>query len=274
MNSSITLRKIRIPHSAFDLTVYDQGDPVHPVVVMSHSILSSSAMWMNQANLLSSKGFRVIRVDTRGHGASDAPPAPYSIDDLARDMITTLDALEIEQAHYIGLSLGGMIGFGLGIGFGHRLLSLCLCDARADMPTALGDMWNERIDIALAASSCKPLALPTTERWFGKPFVDANPAISNQFQAMVTSTSVSGFIGCAKAIQGLDYLPRVAQIQVPTTLIAGENDGAFPDVMRAIQTQIKGCSFELIPNAGHLPPADQPAAFNAAMLRHFSSYVA
>lgn len=252
-----------------DLAIQDEGDVRHPAVVMSHSILSTSAMWEAQAQLLVSHGFRVIRMDTRGHGQSGATPAPYAIHDLACDVIAVLDALHIERAHYVGLSLGGMIGFGLGVDFGHRMQSLFLCDARADMPVDLGAMWNDRMAAALAANSCAPLAVPTTERWFGTSFVTAHPEVATQFQTMVSNTSVQGFVGCAKAIQGLNYLPRVERIAVPTTLLAGENDGLFPDVMRSIQRHIKASAFELIANAGHLPPIDQPTAFNEALLRHF-----
>lgn len=231
-------------------------------------------MWQVQADLLVSKGFRVIRADTRGHGGSGAPPAPYSIDDLAHDTITILDALSIERAHYIGLSLGGMSGFGLGVLHPSRLLSLCLCDARADMPVALGSAWDERIAAAEAASSCAALALPTTERWFGKAFLEAHPATAQQFQTTVSNTSVDGFVGCARAIQSLNYSSQVDTIEVPITLIVGANDGAFPEVMLDIQARIDGCHYETIPNAGHLPNIDQPAAFNAAMLRHFSQHFA
>lgn len=274
MNASNTLRKIRIPSTDCELAIYDQGDPSHPAVVMSHSILSASTMWAVQADVLVANGFRVVRIDTRGHGASHSLPAPYSMDDLAMDVVTVLDALGIRRAHYIGVSLGGMIGFGLGVNHSDRLLSLCLCDARADMPTSIGAAWDERIALAQTNNSCAALAVPTTERWFGKANLAANPLMATQFQRTVSSTSVDGFVGCAKAIQGLDYGLRVSSIPVPITLLAGANDGAFPETMLAIQACIDGCRYESIPDAGHLPNIDQPDAFNAAMMGHFFQHVA
>jgi 3-oxoadipate enol-lactonase len=168
----------------------------------------------------------------------------------------------------VGLSLGAMSGFGLGVRHPERVLSLLLCDGRADMPEAAGAMWNERIDAA-RAHGCTVLAVPTTERWFGKPFLDANPDIAQRFQQDISDTQVEGFAGCAQAIQTLNYLPQAAAIAVPTTLVSGANDGVFPLVRDALCDIIPNAKLEIIADAGHLPNIDQPTAFNAALMRHF-----
>ncbi len=270
MSPLIEQRKLNGP--AGEIAVRIQGQPSGPPVLMTHSILSSSMMWEVQAGLLAACGWRVIRVDTRGHGGSGmtADPAsqPGSMKDLVADSIAVLDALHIERAHYVGLSLGGMSGFGLGIHHPERVLSLCLCDARADMPAALAAVWDERMALA-QAQGCGPLAESTTERWFGKAFVDANPQTAKDFRHAIQSTNPAGFVDCAQAIQTLDYLDQVHRISVPVTLIAGANDGVFPQVMKDLQGLIKGARLEIIPNAGHLPNIDQPTAFGAAMMRHF-----
>jgi 3-oxoadipate enol-lactonase len=247
-----------------------QGNPKHSAVVMTHSILSSAAMWDAQAALLAGQGWYVVRVDTTGHGDSPAPTAEaVTMDGLAADTVAVLDALDIASAHYVGLSLGAMSGFGLGIRHGERLLSLVLCDGRADAPPAVAAPWDERIAIAEQQGTCAPLAAPTIERWFGKAFVMANQPIVERFEAVAAGTSVKGFVGCARAIQGLDYRAGVAGITAPVTLIVGSNDGVLPEVMRDLQRQIAGSVLETIPDAGHLPNVDRPAAFNAALLRHF-----
>jgi 3-oxoadipate enol-lactonase len=191
------------------------------------------------------------------------------MDGLAADTAAVLDALDIAGAHYVGLSLGAMSGFGLGIHHGARLLSLVLCDGRADAPAAVATPWDERIAIAEQHGTCAPLAAPTIERWFGNAFVAANSDIAERFQRIAAATSVKGFVGCARAIQGLDYLADVIRIAMPATLIVGSNDGVLPDAMRELQQRIAGSVLEVIPNSGHLPNVDQPAAFNAALLRHF-----
>jgi len=261
-------RRVRAHHG--DVAVRLQGDPARPAVVMTHSILSSGLMWEAQAALLAGQGWHVVRVDATGHGDSPAPSAQsVTMDGLAADTVAVLDALGIARAHYVGLSLGGMSGFGLGIRHASRFLSLVLCDARADAPPAVAAPWDERIALAERQASCAPLAAPTIERWFGPAFVAANPTIARQLQDLAAATSVQGFVGCARAIQGLDYLADVARIAVPTTLIVGANDGVLPQAMQDLQARMAGAVFETIPNAGHLPNIDQPAAFNAALLRHF-----
>jgi 3-oxoadipate enol-lactonase len=262
------IQTLRLPGPAGELAVAVQGPVRGTPVLMAHSILSAASMWDEQAALLAARGYCVLRADTRGHGLSAAPAAPYAMADLVADSIAVLDALDIPQAHYIGLSLGGMSGFGLGIHHGHRLLSLLLCDARADMPAAAGAVWPERMAIA-QAQGCAGLAASTVERWFGRAFLDLHPAIEQRFLASARATSVPGFVGCAQAIIGLDYLPRVAEIRTPLTMIVGANDGPLPQAMRDLQARINGAAMAVIGDAGHLPNIDQPATFNAALLRHF-----
>jgi 3-oxoadipate enol-lactonase len=263
-----TSKGMKVQGAAGEIALQVTGDAKAPAVLMSHSILSSGAMWREQAALLAQRGLRVVCADTRGHGASSAPPAPYTMDDLVADAVAVLDALDIERVHLVGLSLGGMMGFGLGILHPGRVASLVLCDARADAPPAFAAPWDERMQSALR-EGCASLAVSTTERWFGRPFLDAHPELAQQFRDGVAATSVEGFVGCARAIQRLDYLARVPRIQAPTTLIVGANDGPLPQAMAELHTLIAGSVLEVIPGAGHLPIIDQPAAFNAALLRHF-----
>lgn len=265
-SSQVTTTRIAGP--AGEIAVYLQGDERAPGVLMAHSILSSSVMWEAQAALLAERGLRVVRADTRGHGASQPVVAPCTMDDLAADSVAVLDALGIEAAHYVGLSLGGMSGFGLGLHHAERMLSLCLCDCRADAPPAFAAPWDERI-AAAERDGCQALAAATIERWFGKPFVDAQPDIARRFMALAAGTSVPGFVGCARAIQGLDYIAAVGGIELPVTFIVGANDSVLPAAMRELQSRLPQAVLELIADAGHLPPIDQPAAFDAALLRHF-----
>lgn len=244
------------------------GEVGAPAVLMTHSILSSSLMWGEQAALLATRGYFVVCADTRGHGASGAPPGPYAMADLVADSVAALDALGLDKVHYIGLSLGGMSGFGLGISHADRLRSLVLCDARADAPPAFAAPWDDRIATA-RSQGCAALAAPTLERWFGKAFLDARPELARRFHAAATNTSVEGFVGCARAIQGLDYLADVGRIDVPTTLVVGANDGPLPQAMADLAARIPGAQQEVIADAGHLPNVDQAGAFNAALLRHF-----
>jgi len=257
-----------IPIAGAELAVHIQGPKGGPAVLMAHSILSSAMMWQEQSALLSACGFQVICADTRGHGQSTAPQAPYHMDDLANDSIAILDALGIEKAHYVGLSLGAMSGFGLAIQHSKRMLSLLLCDGRADMTQAFAQPWDERMQMA-KNSGVQVLAAPTIERWFGAEFVKNHSEVAERFIQVAAQTQLEGFIGCAKAIQNLNYLGEVPQIQVPLTLLVGANDGPLPQAMTHISELVANSKLEIIANAGHLPNIDQPSAFNAAMMRHF-----
>ena len=267
----VTTHTLTLPDAAGDIQVHRHGDPRAPAVYMAHSILSSSAMWAAQAAMLAARGWHVVCADTRGHGGSRADKAPSSMQHLVDDTVAVLDALGIEKVHYVGLSLGGMSGFGLALGHPERLASLCLCDARADTPPEAAAPWNDRIATA-EREGCAALALPTLERWFGRAFLDAHADVAERLLQVASSTSVTGFVGCARAIQGLDYLGRLAGITLPTTLIVGANDGVLPEAMADIQRRISGSVLEVIPQAGHLPNIDQPAAFDAALLRHLGRF--
>ena len=121
------------------------GDADLPPLVLSNSLGTSLEMWEPQMPALASR-FRVVRYDSRGHGASDAPPGPYSIEQLARDVLGLLDRLSIPRAHFCGLSMGGCVGMWIGINAPERLERLVLANTGAKISTA--DQWNARIAAA------------------------------------------------------------------------------------------------------------------------------
>lgn len=267
MTHSVMTLEVRGPHC--NLAVHLRGPAEGPPVLMSHAILTSSAMWEAQAERLADEGLRVLCLDTRGHGRSKAASASCTMDDLVADTLAVMDALQLDRAHFVGLSLGGMIGFGLGIAHPGRLLSLLLCDARADTPPDVAAPWDARIALA-RAQGCAALAEATVERWFGRPFLDARPDLAQRFRDIIGATSTDGFECCARALQGMDYLGRVGSITTPTTLLVGARDGVLPQVMQALRADIAGAELEVVADAGHLPNIDQPARFEAALLRHFA----
>lgn len=265
-----TTQHLFLPSAACRVAVHIDGPADGPVVLLAHAILSSSVLWRRQAEWLAAEGWRVLRPDTRGHGQSEAPSPPslpWRMGDLARDVVEILDALDIRAAHYVGLSLGGMCGFALAERHPERVASLCLCDCRADAPAAFAQPWDERIAL-VEAQGCEALAGPTIERWLGRGFIEAQPAEARALHAAAAGTSRAGMVGCARAIQQLDHRAAARGIRVPTTLIAGANDGGLPDAMRELQAEIPGASLEIVPDAGHLPNIDQPERFDAALRAH------
>jgi 3-oxoadipate enol-lactonase len=247
--------------------VIDEGPIDAPCVVFSHSIMTNADMWKIQAAFLK-ESFRVIRYDGRGHGKSTYSAGPYSMSLLANDVIGILDALAIGKVHFIGLSLGGIIGFDLALNHGDRMHSLVICDARADSPEEFARPWDARIETALQGGM-NDLVEPTMARWFGPDFL--RTALADDVRSMIRASSIEGFVATVRALQAYDYRSVCESAQVPLTLIAGERDGVLPSVMHSLAAQIKGAKFELIPSAGHLPNLENPESFKNALRRHFRS---
>ena len=132
-----------------------------PVLLLSNSLGTDHEMWAHQVSRFT-EHFRLLRYDSRGHGQSDAPPGPYSIDGLARDVIALLDELDLDRVSFCGLSMGGMVGIWLGAHAGNRLEKLVLCNTAAQLGPA--EMWNERIRIA-EQEGLAGLVEPTVQRW-------------------------------------------------------------------------------------------------------------
>lgn len=149
---------------AYELT----GKKDAPVVMLSHSLSAAMDMWEHQVPALE-KQCQVLRYDTRGHGATEAVDGPYTLDLLGDDAIALLNALAIETVHWVGISMGGMIGQNIALRYPHRLASLCLCDTTALMRPDMEALWDERIETA-QKQGLRALVDATLERWFTKSF--------------------------------------------------------------------------------------------------------
>ena len=125
----------------------DEGPKDAPAVVMSHSLSAELAMWEPQAAALRDR-YRVIRFDTRGHGGTDVPAGPYTLDALAKDAIGLFDALGLASVHWVGLSMGGMIGQTAVLMAPKRFRTLTLADTASGYPPEAVGMWAERIAAA------------------------------------------------------------------------------------------------------------------------------
>ena len=236
-----------------------------PVVALSHSLGSSMAMWDPQIKDLEAH-YRVLRYDTRGHGATDAPSGAYTMEMLGDDAIGLLDALGIDVVHWVGLSMGGMIGQCLAINNAERLRSLALCDTGSIIPDEAQAIWQERIDAA-REKGMDVLFQPTLERWFTAPFLSKNPPEVEWVRKDFLATPVAGFIGCCEAIRGLNYLGRLSEIKAPTLIIVGEEDQGTPvAASEAMHERIPDSGLVILPSAAHLSNIQQPQAFSSALM--------
>ncbi len=249
----------------FSLATYVDGQPEGaPWIVLSNSLGAAAMMWEPQLAFLSRR-YRILRYDTRGHGASGAPPGPYSFDDLTADVIALMNRFGIGRASFMGLSLGGMTGLGLAIHHAERFDSIVCCDARADSPSAFAQMWDERI-AAIEKAGLDAILKGTMERWFVEAWRTANPDALKKFENAFLATSPEGFKGCAEALKRLNYLKDLGSVKVPVLYVVGAKDQAAPPaVMRAMAMATPGSAYIEVPEAAHLPNIDNTKDFNAAI---------
>jgi 3-oxoadipate enol-lactonase len=236
------------------------GPTSAPVVTLSHSLAADLAMWDPQMKALTAT-YRVLRYDTRGHGGTDAPAGAYTLDQLAEDARTLLQALGITKTHWIGLSMGGMIGQTLALGSPGLFLSLALCDTSSRVPAEARPVWQERIETA-QTQGMEPLVEPTIGRWFTAPFREQRKDVVDPVRTRIRTTNPRGYAGCCHAISTLDLTDRLSAIKLPTVVIVGEEDQGTPvAASQAIQARIAGSQLEIIKSAAHLSNLEQPEAF-------------
>ena len=248
---------------AYDLV----GDETAPVVYFAHALASDMGMWAEQVPAFMAAGFRVLRVDLRGHGGSDAAPGLYLMDDLVGDAVEAMDRLGIEKVHFCGLSIGGMIGQGLGINHPARVKSLILCDTQSQSPADAQKRWGDRIVLIRRENSLEPIADTTLGRWLSDEFKQRNPARWRQIRETVAACTPSGYIGCAAAIQNFKWTDQLSKIVAPTYVLCGEDDpGANPEENRMIAQTVQNGAFLASPKARHLPNIEDPDGFNKIVI--------
>ena len=252
-------------HIHFDLLGSGDG----PVVCLAHALSADMGLWAEQVPPLLTAGWRVLRLDMRGHGGSTAGAAEaYTMSGLAGDVVAVLDALRLPKVHFAGVSIGGMIGQVLGIDLAHRLHSLMLCDtAPANIPGGKL-VWDERFAAIKAAGSVEPLAEATLTRWLTDPFRAANPGRCIQIRSTIAATPVAGYFGGGNAILHFDCRARLPSIRVPTLVVWGDEDtGTPPEGNKLIADGIPGAERHEFKGARHVPMVDYADEFGGVMLR-------
>ena len=248
---------------AYDLIGPDQA----PTVCITHSLASDGGSWAEQVPALLQAGFRVLRIDMRGHGGSDPAPGDYTMRGLADDVAQVLDGLGLQRVHYIGLSIGGMIGQAFALAHGQRLISAMWCDTLPASPSGARAAWDERIGIVRGANSLAPLAEPTLERWFTDAFKAKNPGRWRQIRDTVAGTTPAGYLGCCAAILNFDFVAQLPSIRLPVLVLCGSDDPGTPAAEnRRIAGLVPGARYEEIAGMKHFPNVEAPDAFNRIML--------
>ena len=241
----------------------DEGRQGRPALMLSHSLGLDHAMWDAQVGDWLPH-FRILRFDTRGHGASGATAGDYSIERLGRDALAVADAAGIDRFAFCGLSLGGMIGQWLAIHAANRLTHLILANTS---PRLTDPSVMESRRQAVLAGGMASVADSVMARFFSPVMLrSAAPAIASVKRTLL-ATSPTGYAGCCAAIRDMDQTGGLRAIEVPTLVISGDADVATPWTGHGelLTEAIDGARAVRL-RAAHLSNLERPRSFCKAVL--------
>ena len=236
-----------------------EGPETAPVVVFSSSLGTTHEMWAAQAAAFAGE-YRVLRYDHRGHGGSPVPRGPYTIEELAGDVLELLDALGLERVTFVGLSIGGAVGMSLALRAPERIerLALCCTSRRFGPP----ETWTERA-ATVRAEGVEAVADAALERWLTP---EAPAAMGERLRAMLVATPREGYASCAEALADHDLRGALGALHMPVLAVGGDDDPAAPpDEVRAIAGEIPGARLHMIGRARHLAVVERAEAFNGVL---------
>jgi len=246
--------------------VEGSADPTRPWLVFSHSLACDHTMWDPQ--MAEFADFRILRFDTRGHGKSGAPPGDYTLEVLADDLKALLDAVSIRRCHFVGLSMGGMIGQQFLLRYPGRFDTITLADTTSRYPAETRAVWEERLAL-VRARGMDAIVPSTLERWFTAAFRETHPEEVGRIGGLIRSTPVTGYAGCAHGVARINLTARLKDIDCPALVIVGDKDlGTPPFMAEEIVQAMPRSRLHVIPLAAHLSNIEQPVEFNR-VLRQF-----
>jgi 3-oxoadipate enol-lactonase len=253
---------MKIKANGIEINYQIDGDG--PVATFSHSLACNLSMWDEQVRALQGR-YRVLRYDTRGHGQTEAPAGAYGLEQLADDLKGLLAGLGIAATHFVGLSMGGMIGQVFALKYPAMVQSLVLCDTTSRYPSGAAAVWEERIK-TVGAKGMEPMVAPTLERWFTAPFRARRKDVVDKVGAMIRSTPAAGYIGCCHALPKINVTERLRDVRCPALVIVGEEDPGTPvDMARDIQAALPVAELAVLCRASHLSNVEQPGEFNRVL---------
>ena len=241
-----------------------------PAVLLSPSLGTTWEMWDELTAVLVAS-YRVVRFDTRGHGRSPVPTGPYTVAELASDVVMLADSLGIERFGFVGFSLGGAVGQALAVSHPSRLAAAVLCCTAS----CFGDpaTWVERAAL-VRGSGMDVLAEPTKDRWFTDAFRSSHPDQVDRFVAMVTGMDPEGYAACCEALGGFDSTSSLGGISTPTRVVAAAQDPVATVAMcEQMSAAIPGADTVVIDDASHIASVAQPEAFNRAVTEHLERHL-
>lgn len=209
----------------------------------------------------------VVRFDARGHGLSDAPPGPYTIEMLADDVAELINALALERPVLCGLSLGGMVAQAFAVRYPQLLSGLILIGTSQRIGTR--ESWQERIDL-VRSGGIEAAAAASALRWFSPGFLTERPEAVRGWTNLLRRCPVEGYLASCELLRDTDLSETMGLPELPTLAMAGELDPVTPPAeVMALAQQIDGARFELLEGLAHFPQIERPDL----IARHITDFV-
>jgi 3-oxoadipate enol-lactonase len=242
-----------------------------PALVLANSLGTKQQLWSRQLPGLTER-FRVLTYDHPGHGASDLPEEPPTVEAFAHSLLDLLDALALDRVSVCGTSLGGMVGMALALEAPERVERLVLSCTSAYI--RLPEGWAERAR-RVRAEGMEAVAETVVVRWFTPELPHEQPEIVARFRAMLVETPPEGYARCCEALAVWDAREKISAISVPTLVIAGADDPATPvEHAELLTARIPGARLLVLERAAHLANVERAEEFTSAVLNHLGEEVA
>lgn len=251
--------------NGIDVFYLTDGDPHKPAIIFSNSLGTDHSMWDGQMETLR-RDFYVIRYDTRGHGLTSAPKGPYTISQLAGDVLGLLDCLSIDKAFYCGISMGGLIGQWLAVNAPERIEALVIANTAPKIGTE--QAWNERAAL-VRKEGLNAIAESAPSRWFTPEFYGASPSSVNELLVNLKNTSLEGYASCCEALAKEDLREQIINIKIPTLIIAGSKDPVTTVVDAQLMHEKISSSIIHELSASHISNIEAEDEFNINLRQFF-----
>jgi len=239
------------------------GRPDGEVVVLASSLGTTHELWEPQLAALTAR-YRVLRFDHRGHGDSPMVDGPWTVDDLALELLGLLDELDLRRVHVAGISLGGALAIALALAAPERVGRLVLASTSARFGTPEG--WHDRARV-VREQGVGAIADAGMERWFTRRMRTEQPDVVARYRGMLASTSAEAYARCCEALVVWDVTDRLSSIQAPTLVIAAREDPTSPpEHARLIAARIPDARVVELRGAAHIVNVERPEAFTRALL--------
>ncbi|MBK9244161.1 MAG: alpha/beta fold hydrolase [Burkholderiales bacterium] len=245
--------------------------PTRPWLVFAHALGHDHSMWDAQAEAFG-RACNILRYDLRGHGASEAPRGDYTLEQMAEDLRALLDHLSVRRCHFVGLSLGAMVGQLAAIRTPLRFVSLTLAGAACRFSPQMQPVWAGRIAAVRSPLGMDAIIDATISGWFTAAFFAGRPADLTRAVQVLRRTPMHGYIGAIAAMSRADLTARLAAVGCPVLVIAGDDDRVIPlAYAEQVLLHVPQARLRRIPGAAHLSNVEQPADFNAALREFLAS---